>query len=122
MLQDGSSMDSTSAARNLRASAVQFRTFMRQLDAYRDTLMSQAPEGSYVVSIAGSRGSHFSDLPVLFGEPRSAAEVLDPSRAVDIVRTYVVRFLAVLAGQANAGALERLAQRYPEVEFVNRRE
>ncbi len=121
MFQDRSSMDSAAAAQNLRASAVQFRTFMRQLDAYRDTLMSRAPEGSYVVSIAGSRGRHFSDLPVVFGEPRSAAGVIDPSRVVDIVRTYVVRFLAVQAGQANAGELERLAQRYPEVELVKRR-
>ena len=114
-------MDSASAAQNLRASAVQFRTFMRQLDVNRDTLMSRAPEGSYVVSIAASRGSHFSDLPVVFGEPRSAAGVIDPSRVVDIVRTYVVRFLAVQAGQANAGELERLTQRYPEVELVRGR-
>lgn len=122
MLQDRSSMDSASAARNLRASAVEFRTFMKRLDAYRDALMSQAPEGSYVFSIAGSRSNHFSDLPVVFGEPRSAAGVIDPSRVVDIVRAYVVRFLAVQAGQANAAELERLARRYPEVEFVKRRQ
>ena len=114
-------MDSASEARNLRASAVQFRTFRRQLDAYRDSLMSRAPEGSYVFSIAGSRGDHFSDLPVVFGEPPSAAGVIDPSRVVDIVRAYVVRFLVIQAGQANAGDLERLAQRYPEVELVQRR-
>ena len=111
-------MDSVSAAQNLRASPRLFRSFMRQLDANQDTLMSRAQPGSYLVSILRSHHNHFSDLPVAFGEPEGVVGFMDARRAVDIVRTYVVRFLAARMGQADVGELELLGRRFPEVRVL----
>ncbi len=118
MQQDRSMMDSVSAARNLRASRRLFRNFMRRLDTNQDTLMSRAPPGSYVVSILRSHDDHFSDLPVAFAEPGRVVGFIDARRAVDIVRTYVVRFLAARMGQADVEELELLGRRFPEVRVL----
>ncbi len=121
MQQDRSMMDSVSAARNLQTSQRLFRDFMLQLDANQDTLMSSAQPGSYVVSIRGSYHNHFSDLPVVFGEPDGVVGFMDPRRAVEIVRTYVVRFLAATLGQADVEELETLGRRFPEVRVLEAR-
>ena len=118
MQQDRSTMDSVSAARNVRAPLRLFRNFMRELDANQDTLMSRAQPGSYVVAIQGSRHNHFSDLPVVFGEPDGVVGFMDPRRAMEIVRTYVVRFLAIRMGQADVEELELLGRRFPEVRIL----
>ncbi len=118
MQRDRSMMDSVSAARNLRASRRVFRNFRQQLDANQDTLMSQAQPDSYVVSILRFHNNHFSDLPVAFGEPEGVVGFMDARRAVDIVRTYVVRFLAARMGQADVEELELLGRRFPEVRVL----
>lgn len=82
--------------------------------ARRDTVMARARLGSAVASVAGAVSDHFSDLPVLFGPPPGGG-TLAPLRGIDILRTYVVRFLAGLIGQADPGELERLGRRFPEV-------
>jgi hypothetical protein len=81
----------------------------------RDTVMGRARLGSYVASIAGIVPDHFSDLPLVFGPASQGVGAVAPRRAVEIVRTYVVRFLAVLIGRADPREMERLTQRYPEV-------
>ena len=99
MTQDGSMSDSTAVAR-------------------RDTVMGRARLGSYVASIAGAVSDHFSDLPLVFGTVSPGGGAMAPERGAEIVRTYVVRFLATLIGRADPRELERLTQRYPEVTLV----
>ena len=43
---------------------------------------------------------------------------MDPRRAIEIVRTYVVRFLAIRMGQADVEELELLGRRFPEVRIL----
>ena len=115
MQQDPSLMDSAQAARALRATPRGFTQFMTYMDANRDTVMSGAPVGSHLAVVGGAHHDHFSDLRLVFGEPPGANGFIAPERALDIVRTYVVSFLAVQLGRASAGTLERLGRRYPEV-------
>ena len=118
MVQDRALMDSTQAARNLSATSEQFARFMQRLDATQDSLLSRATAGSYLATIVGAQSDHFSDLPVVFGATSRFTGVIAARRAMDIVRTYVVAFLARHMGQALAGELERLSARYPEVRLV----
>ena len=118
MVQDRALMDSTRAARGLSATPEEFARFMQRLDATQDSLLSRATAGSYLATVVGAQSNHFSDLPVVFGATSGFAGVIAARRAMDIVRTYVVAFLARHMGQALAGELERLSANYPEVRLV----
>lgn len=118
MRQDRSLLDSTAAARDLNVSVATLAAFLSRLDARRDTVMGRAWLGSYLASIGGVLPSHFSDLPVVFGQIPRRGGVLEPQRGMEIVRAYVVRFLAALIDRADPRELERLNRRYPEVDLV----
>jgi hypothetical protein len=118
MRQDRSLLDSTAAARDLNVSAATLAAFLSRLDARQDTVMGRAWLGSYVASIGGALPSHFSDLPVVFGQNPRRGGVLEPQRGSEIVRAFVVRFLAALIDRADPSELERLNRRYPEVDLV----
>jgi dienelactone hydrolase len=115
MQQDRSMMDSAQAARTLRATPRGFTEFMTYLDANQDTVMGGAPPGSHLAVVGRTHRDHFSDLSLVFGESAGASGFIAPERALDIVRTYVVSFLAVQLGRAGPATLERLGRRYPEV-------
>jgi dienelactone hydrolase len=117
-LPDPSLIDSVEAADRLNATPQRFRAFRTLRDAQRDSLLAQAPAGSFAATIAGVRRYQFSDLPLVLGDPPAAGVSLPASRVVEILRAYVVRFLAVRAGRAGPDELERLGRRYPEVRPV----
>jgi hypothetical protein len=120
-LPDPSLIDTVEAAGRLQASPGQFRAFRAVRDAQRDSLLARAAAGSFAAVIEGARHYQFSDLPLLLGDPPVERVTLPSSRVVEILRAYVVRFLALRAGQASPGELERLGRRYPEVRPVERR-
>lgn len=122
-LRDPSLVDSVQAARSLRATPQQFRAFRQVRDAQRDSLVGRAAPGTFAATIQGARNYQFSDLPLVLGDPTVGGVGGGPipaDRVAEILRAYVVRFLAVRAGQAGPDELDGLGRRYPEVQPLAR--
>jgi predicted dienelactone hydrolase len=91
----------------------QYEKLMGDVGTRRAAIRSRLRAPAYRVAIAGANHMSFSDVGLVERDSRG----VDPRRAIEIVRSYLVAFFEWHLRERKAGMMAGMAERFPEAAF-----